>query len=149
MAREQQPLSLILCDVDYFKRYNDTYGHLAGDTCLQRVAGAISRGVKRPADLVARYGGEEFAVVLPNTNALGAVQVAELVRHELNQLMIPHAASAVSKYVSLSLGVSSTIPTQEFSLEQLIAAADKALYEAKEQGRNRVVVKSLHTGIGH
>ena len=149
MAREQQPLSLILCDVDYFKRYNDTYGHIAGDTCLQWVAGAISRGVKRPADLVARYGGEEFAVVLPNTNALGAVQVAELVRHELNQLMIPHAASAVSEYVSLSLGVSSTIPTQEFSLEQLIAAADKALYEAKEQGRNRVVVKSLQIGIGH
>lgn len=149
MARERQPLSLILCDVDYFKLYNDTYGHLVGDTCLQRVAEAISRGLKRPADLLARYGGEEFAVVLPNTNALGAVQVAEKLRCEINHLMIPHATSAVSNYVTMSWGVSSIIPTHEFSLKQLIAAADKALYEAKEQGRNRIIVKTLHLGIGH
>lgn len=146
MAREQQPLSLILCDVDYFKLYNDTYGHLEGDTCLQQVAAAISRGLKRPADLVARYGGEEFAIVLPNTNPLGAFQVADKLRQEINQLMIPHTTSTVSDYLTLSLGVASTVPSQKFSIEQLMEAADKALYQAKKQGRNRVIVKTLPLG---
>lgn len=115
MAREQQPLSLILCDVDYFKLYNDTYGHQAGDSCLKQVAIAISRKLKRPADLVARYGKEEFAVIMPHTNATGAVQVAELLRQEIHQLMIPHSVSGISEYVTLSLGVASTIPNLEFS----------------------------------
>lgn len=143
MTREQQPLSLILCDIDYFKLYNDTYGHQAGDSCLKQVAGAISRALKRPADLVARYGGEEFAVIMPNTNDAGAIQIAQKLRFEVHQLMIPHAASAVSEYITLSLGVASTIPNQELSAENLIAAADDALYEAKKQGRNQVSVKIL------
>ena len=144
MTREQQPLSLILCDIDYFKLYNDTYGHQAGDSCLKQVARTISRALKRPADLVARYGGEEFAVIMPNTNNLGAIQIAEKLRFEVHQLMIPHTASAVSEYVSLSLGVASTIPNQKLSAEKLIAAADEALYEAKKQGRNQVSVKVLN-----
>ncbi|MGK7876492.1 MAG: diguanylate cyclase [Xenococcaceae cyanobacterium] len=137
-AREKLPLSLIMCDVDYFKSYNDTYAHQAGDDCLKHVAQAISRAVKRPADLVVRYGGEEFAVILPNTPSEGAVQVAEAIRDEVQQLKIPHAQSDVSEYVTLSLGVSSIVPTQELSPEALIAAADKALYQAKEQGRDLV-----------
>ncbi|MGF1481059.1 MAG: urea ABC transporter substrate-binding protein [Cyanophyceae cyanobacterium] len=137
-SREQQPLSIILCDIDYFKHYNDFYGHQAGDDCLQRVATGISRAVKRPADLVARYGGEEFAVILPNTSLEGASRVAEQIRQEIQQLKLNHAASAVSQYVSVSIGVSSRIPSQE-PLEMLVADADTALYKAKEQGRNRVV----------
>ncbi len=137
MAREQLPLSLILCDVDFFKRYNDYYGHQAGDDCLQRIAQAMSRALKRPADLVARYGGEEFGIILPNTNADGAVQVAETIRIEVQRLKIAHACSSVSEYITLSQGVSSTVPTQKFSPEALVATADRALYEAKEQGRDR------------
>ena len=144
MTREQQPLSLILCDIDYFKLYNDTYGHQVGDSCLKQVARTISRALKRPADLVARYGGEEFAVIMPNTSNLGAIQIAEKLRFEVHQLMIPHTASAVSEYVTLSLGVASTIPNQKLSAEKLIAAADEALYEAKKQGRNQVSVKVLN-----
>lgn len=143
MARATQPLSLLLCDVDYFKRYNDTYGHLAGDACLRQVAQAISSVPKRPPDFVARYGGEEFAVILPNTDAPGALHLADSIRQKVQQLMIPHTASAVSEYVTLSVGVASTMPCKKFSLEALIAAADKALYEAKEQGRNRAIIKTL------
>lgn len=146
LARETAPLSLILCDVDYFKRYNDTYGHQAGDACLQHVAQAISRVIKRPTDLVARYGGEEFAVILPNTTASGAVHVASAIHEEVQRLLIPHVTSSVSKFITLSVGVSSTVPQKEFSPEALIAVADKALYEAKEQGRNRVIVRPLACG---
>lgn len=143
MAREQLPLSLILGDIDYFKKYNDTYGHLAGDSCLQQVAQAISRAIKRPADLFARYGGEEFAVILPNTKAEGALKVAEAMRHEVLNLKIAHAQSAVNKYLTLSLGVFSVVPQHTSDPSILIAAADKALYEAKEQGRNRSIVKTF------
>ncbi|MGK7877300.1 MAG: diguanylate cyclase [Xenococcaceae cyanobacterium] len=143
MAREKQPLSLILCDADYFKPYNDEYGHQMGDDCLKQVAQAISRTIKRPADLVARYGGEEFAVTLPNTKAEGAMKVAEAIRREIQLLKIPHVQSQVSKYVTVSLGVSSIVPTLEDSPESLIAAADNALYQAKNQGRDRIVMKTL------
>lgn len=142
-TRETTPLSLILCDIDYFKLYNDTYGHQAGDACLQQVAGAISSVVKRPADLVARYGGEEFVVILPNTNASGAVYAAEAIHKLVQELKVSHAQSSVSEYVTLSVGVSSTVPTQEFLPKALIAVADEALYEAKAQGRNRVIVKAF------
>lgn len=135
LAREQKPLSLILCDVDYFKRYNDTYGHQAGDACLKQIAQAIDHASKRPADLVARYGGEEFAVILPNTDALGAAHVAELIQIEVRKLNLTHPQSEVSEYVTLSLGVSSQVPSQE-SPESLIASVDRLLYEAKAQGRN-------------
>ncbi|WP_017304619.1 diguanylate cyclase domain-containing protein [Spirulina subsalsa] len=139
MARERQPLSLILCDVDYFKRYNDHYGHQAGDICLQQVAGALAVSVNRPGDLVARYGGEEFVAILPNTPLEGAIQVAELMRSQIKTLELPHAESPVSPYVSLSLGIASLIPTSQEQPEVLITAADQALYRAKAQGRDRLV----------
>ena len=138
MAREEAPLSLILCDVDFFKSYNDTYGHQAGDDCLQQVAKAISRSVNRPADLVARYGGEEFAVILPNTNAEGGVQIAEKVRFEIKALEIAHANSQVSTCLTLSFGVASIVPRHESSSATLISAADEALYQAKAKGRDAV-----------
>lgn len=142
LSREKLPLSLILCDIDYFKDYNDYYGHLAGDTCLKEVAQTIERAVKRPADLVARYGGEEFAVIMPNTNAEGALRVAELIQLEIKQLQIPHSQSKVSAYITLSLGISSQVPTQESQANFLIDAADQVLYAAKKQGRDTYVLHS-------
>jgi diguanylate cyclase (GGDEF)-like protein len=137
MSRHGQYLSLILCDIDYFKKYNDTYGHQQGDDCLQRVAKAISGGVKRPADLVARYGGEEFAVILPHTDASGAERVAEDIHLEIGRLKALHISSAVHEYVTLSIGIATTIPISQLSPEALIGVADQALYEAKRSGRNR------------
>ncbi|MBE9224660.1 diguanylate cyclase [Phormidium sp. LEGE 05292] len=130
-------LSLIMCDVDYFKLYNDTYGHLTGDFCLEEVAKAIRETVNRPADLVARYGGEEFAVILPNTNPEMAFDIAEKIRAKVKGLQITHSQSPISQYVTLSLGVSSIVPHQESSPEELIATADRALYRAKQEGRDR------------
>ncbi len=136
LAREQNPLSLILCDVDYFKLYNDTYGHPAGDTCLIQIAQAISGAVKRPADLVARYGGEEFAVLLPNTDSDGATQVVQFIQKKVRQLNLPHIASPVGQYVTLSFGIATIFPSHNGSVQALINAADKALYQAKNKGRN-------------
>jgi diguanylate cyclase (GGDEF)-like protein len=138
--REQQTLSLILCDVDFFKLYNDYYGHQSGDHCLQQVAQAMQRAVKRPADLVARYGGEEFVVILPNTEAEGAIIVAQALQNQVASLKILHAKSQVSDYITLSLGVSSMIPLPDTAPKDLIAIADAALYEAKKQGRDRWVL---------
>jgi diguanylate cyclase (GGDEF)-like protein len=141
LARENLPLALILCDVDFFKPYNDTYGHQAGDECLQKVAQSIATTLKRPADLAARYGGEEFAVILPNTDAGGAVHVAEMIRLQVSELVLPHQTSNVQPFVTLSLGVAVLIPQPDTSPAHLIATADKALYEAKASGRNCVVLK--------
>lgn len=143
MLEKKQPLSLILCDVDYFKFYNDSYGHQTGDECLRQVAAAIARSVRYPEDLAARYGGEEFAIILPNTTAKNAVKVAQKIRSELHKLKIAHRSSTASQYVTLSLGVASMIPTSELSPADSIAAADEVLYEAKKQGRDRVVLKQL------
>lgn len=140
---EHAPLSLILCDVDCFKLYNDTYGHVAGDLCLQQVASAIRDVVRRPIDLVARYGGEEFAVILPNTTDVGAALVAKAILEKIRSLCLTHAASWVKEYVTLSLGVATTFPQWEFSPEQLIAIADNALYQAKRQGRDRFLLSQL------
>lgn len=137
--REQTPLSLILCDIDHFKLYNDTYGHQKGDRCLEQVAGAINKVFKRPADLVARYGGEEFAVILPNTPLKGAEYLAQQIRWRINALKIPHIASNTDLYLTLSLGVSCCIPELQKDFESLVATADRSLYRAKELGRNRVV----------
>jgi diguanylate cyclase (GGDEF)-like protein/PAS domain S-box-containing protein len=138
MLREESWLSLILCDIDYFKRYNDTYGHPAGDSCLKQVAAAMSAVVKRPADLVARYGGEEFAIILPNTHLSGAIQVGEKIRQQIHQLKIPHEDSLVSQQVTMSLGIASIFPSPGKFPKILIDAADEALYQAKEQGRDRI-----------
>lgn len=136
LRREQQPLSLILCDIDYFKQYNDRYGHLAGDTCLQHVAQIITQYVNRPADIVARYGGEEFVVILPNTDQEGAIAIVKAIQEALQGLQIAHAASAIAEYVTLSAGIACLVPTLTFSSVKLIAEADAALYQAKQRGRN-------------
>jgi len=139
-ARERQPLSLILSDVDHFKAFNDCYGHQAGDDCLRRVAAALSSAGRRPADLAARYGGEEFAMVLPGTALEGAVDVAQAVSRVVDGLAIPHARSAVDQKVTLSQGIVSLTLEKETSSEDLIQRADQALYMAKQQGRNRYIV---------
>ncbi|MBD2461007.1 diguanylate cyclase [Oscillatoria sp. FACHB-1407] len=136
LKRDQVAISLLLCDIDYFKNYNDYYGHQAGDICLQQIALAIAQTAKRPADFVARYGGEEFAIVLPNTAIEGAIYMAEQIQQAIAQLAIPHAASGISSYVTISLGICSTIPTLQQTPQRLIAAADQALYRAKTNGRN-------------
>ena len=132
----QVSMSLILCDIDYFKKFNDTYGHQAGDLCLQQVAKAIEQAVMRSTDLVARYGGEEFAVILPDTDIKGAQRVAENVRRTVRQLNITHSESEVSDRVTLSLGVASISSPDKADLDSLIAAADQGLYSAKYNGRD-------------
>jgi len=138
LQREKLPLSLIMIDIDYFKIYNDTYGHQQGDNCLQSVARSISQQSKRPADLVARYGGEEFVVILPNTDIEGATHLAEQIRKQVQLLNIPHKNSPVTPIVTISLGVSTVVPVPDYSPEQLLAGADQCLYQAKKAGRNRV-----------
>lgn len=145
MAREKSNLSLILGDVDYFKAYNDTYGHLQGDQCLAHVARVISQCVKRPADLAARYGGEEFATLLPNTPLVGAVHVAETIRHTVKALAIPHQQSANCDHITISLGVASIVPNIQMEAELLIQSADKALYQAKDEGRDRVAARGCQS----
>ncbi|MDX2216152.1 MAG: diguanylate cyclase [Oculatellaceae cyanobacterium bins.114] len=143
LKREQVPLSLLLCDIDYFKNYNDYYGHQAGDMCLQQIALAIAQTAKRPADFVARYGGEEFAIILPNTDIEGAVCMAKQIRGAIAQLAISHASSIVSQQVTISLGISSTVPSIQHTPQTLFANADQALYKAKTQGRNLYCVMPL------
>ena len=137
-AREGSPLSVILCDIDHFKAYNDRYGHLAGDDCLQRVAVALRDSVARPGDCVARFGGEEFVAMLAATDGPGARAVAETMRRSVEALAIEHAASSTGSQVTVSLGVSTMVPKESTSPEALVAAADEALYESKNGGRNRV-----------
>jgi diguanylate cyclase (GGDEF)-like protein/PAS domain S-box-containing protein len=138
LAREKSPLSLILCDVDFFKSYNDTYGHLEGDECLKQLANILSKLAKRPADLVARYGGEEFAIILPNTDQHGALTVAEFIQEELAQVKIIHPHSP-HRYVTLSQGITTCIPLPHTNFDLLIKKADDALYEAKAKGRNLAI----------
>ncbi|MGB3693703.1 MAG: diguanylate cyclase [Spirulinaceae cyanobacterium] len=138
-ASNKSPVSLILCDVDFFKLYNDTYGHQTGDDCLQKIAQMINQVVTQPANLVARYGGEEFVVILPNTNIEEAVQIAESIRQEVKSLEIPHNRSPISRVVTLSIGVASTIPQAENHPHHLVENSDRALYAAKAGGRNCVL----------
>lgn len=138
-SRDGESISLILCDIDYFKPYNDHYGHQAGDECLQRVARVLREVLQRPADLVARYGGEEFVVVLPRTEQDGALLIAEAMRGRVERLDVPHDYARGFNVVTVSAGVATLKPTSGNRLQDLIALADRALYQAKQQGRNRCV----------
>jgi len=140
LYREQHFLALILVDVDYFKKYNDFYGHPQGDTCLIRVAQAICESVARSTDLVARIGGEEFGIILPNTNTRGAKAIAQKVQGAIARLNIPHQRSLIDQHITISLGIIARIPNPDTSPSALLAQADQALYQAKEQGRNRAVI---------
>jgi len=138
--RHGYPMTLLMLDVDHFKAYNDREGHQAGDACLQAMGMLLSGFAKRPGDLVARYGGEEFVVVLTGTSGSDGWKMAEQIRREVMDLRIPHPASPEGETITVSVGVASTVPRPEDSPEALVAAADRALYAAKESGRNRVVM---------
>ena len=134
--REVRELGLLLVDIDFFKTYNDNYGHQGGDECLRRVAYALGAALKRPSDVVARYGGEEFGVILPDTSVIGGAKIAEALRRGVEDMNIPHGHSQVTDHVTISVGVASLKPTPNQTPEELIELADKALYQAKHSGRN-------------
>jgi diguanylate cyclase (GGDEF)-like protein len=142
--RMQQPLTLIMLDVDHFKAYNDSYGHLAGDDTLKAIANTLAVTLQRQVDLVARYGGEEFVCVLPNTAPERAMRMAEQLRLQVMALTLPHHASPTLDIVTISLGVACLQPGQDLNDKILLTQADKALYQAKQQGRNCTVMLSLH-----
>ncbi|MCX7921646.1 MAG: diguanylate cyclase [Clostridia bacterium] len=137
------PLSIIMIDIDYFKTYNDTYGHQAGDECLKKVASTLANALKHTGNLAARYGGEEFAVVLPDTSRNEAVFVAEKLRADIEEVRIPHVKSDISDHVTISLGVATVIPQYDSSPDELIKSADQALYNAKNSGRNQVKIYAM------
>ena len=138
MHRSQSLVSFLMCDIDFFKNYNDTYGHKAGDLCLFKVAKAISQATFRPGDLVARFGGEEFALLLPDTDEEGALEVARKIQSNLSQLNIPHSDSSVSEIVTISIGIHTLKPKTGKEIAVLVERADKALYHAKNNGRNQI-----------
>lgn len=138
--RREYSVALLMCDIDFFKSYNDQYGHVQGDACLHQVAQLIKEQARRPGDLAARYGGEEFAVILPALDAAEARAIAEAICQKIAAQRIPHAGSKVADHVTISIGVAALVPTSETSQKQLIEQADEALYRAKNLGRNRVEV---------
>jgi two-component system, cell cycle response regulator len=144
-TRNKKPISLILFDVDFFKNYNDLYGHQAGDLCLMTVAESIRKKVGRPGDLSARYGGEEFVVVMPETDSAGAWHVAENIRQELVSRQITHGRSTVAPVVTISCGLATIMPSADIEPKVLIEMADQALYRAKQAGRNRAVIYDTQT----
>lgn len=131
-------LTLIIIDIDFFKQFNDTYGHLKGDECLKLIAQTIKEISQRPADLVARYGGEEICVILPDTDSAGAGLIANKIKMSIDNLNIQHATSSVKPYVTVSMGIATYLPVSKLTDKQLIDKADKALYKAKERGRNNI-----------
>jgi diguanylate cyclase (GGDEF)-like protein/PAS domain S-box-containing protein len=141
--REKNNLAVIICDIDYFKDYNDTYGHLEGDDTLFAVAQAISAALKRPTDLVARFGGEEFAMILPNTDIVGAQRVAEEVKEAVAALGLEHKMSKADPCITLSFGAAAIIPSPDMSAKALIGTADQALYQAKSKGRNQIICVNM------
>ena len=142
-ARDHSPLSLIYCDIDFFKGYNDAYGHQAGDECLVRVARVLSEAAHRPADLAARHGGEEFVILLVDTGAEGARTLAERMRASVEELRIAHRSSGIGAFLTASFGVATLVPRAGLRSDELIDRADRALYAAKQEGRNRVVMAAL------
>jgi len=146
LPKDSSELAMIMCDIDFFKNYNDQYGHPQGDVCLKQVALAISHAKKRPVDLVARYGGEEFLVILPHASVKEAERVAKELRAEVESLELKHEASSVSPHVTLSIGVASVTPDgSRETVDRLIAMADQALYLAKHAGRHRIVLYKENT----
>ncbi len=143
--RNKRPLSLVMFDIDFFKQYNDHYGHVRGDDCLKRVAETLRAGAARPRDFVARYGGEEFVLVLPETDETGAAHIAARCREAVLEQSIPHEASKVSPSVTVSVGVGTIVPSLDDEPVQLIETADKCLYRAKQGGRNSLVVSSAYS----
>ncbi|ACB52860.1 putative diguanylate cyclase (GGDEF domain) [Crocosphaera subtropica ATCC 51142] len=141
--RENYPMSLLLCDLDYFKSYNDYYGHQQGDNCLRQVAQILQNTLKRPGDMVFRYGGEEFVIILPNTASEGAEIIAEQIVQSIQQEQIAHYPSPVSSYVTISLGIAVTFPTNALSPQTLFEMVDMALYRAKATGRNRYCLQTI------
>ncbi len=144
--RQSTSISLIMLDIDYFKPYNDQYGHQQGDECLKMVASGIEKTVTRQTDLVARYGGEEFAVILPETGLKGAAEIAESIRTNIENLHIQHETSKICDHITISLGVATAIPEQNTLPESIVAAADQGLYMAKESGRNQVKFSKIIAG---
>lgn len=136
--REETPLSIILVDLDFFQAYNETYGHQAGDECLKKVARTISATIARAGDLAARYGGEEFAVLLPNTDSLGTLVVAEAIRVAVAALGIEHKTSSIHRHLTVSVGTATVVPDEGATPESLVAKAEEAVYQAKQSGRNLV-----------
>jgi diguanylate cyclase (GGDEF)-like protein len=146
LTRERKPLTLLMIDVDFFKLFNDHYGHEAGDVCLKQIARLIEETVKRPADLIARYGGEEFVVLLPGTDQSGGVAIAERLVACVSDLSMPHAASPLG-HVTVSIGIAAAVPTAQTSADVVLRAADRALYEAKHSGRNRLVTSVVRENL--
>lgn len=142
-ASENLPLSFAMIDVDYFKKFNDRYGHLAGDDCLRRIAKAVQQCAHDPRDLIGRYGGEEFFALLPSADSATAAQIAARMRQKIHDLGIEHLDSGVSPYVTVSVGVVTLMPDPRTSTNDILKTADSALYEAKAQGRNRVCAREL------
>ncbi len=143
LTEAQQPLSLILCDVDRFKPYNDVEGHQKGDECLQSIAKTLNDYISKTQGLAARYGGDEFAIILPNTDAATARQIAEQIKSDIQNLSISHPNSSVCEHVTLSMGIASMIPTRELQPDSLISITDCALDEAKDRGGNITVLKEI------
>lgn len=141
--RSHSSISLILIDVDYFKKYNDNYGHLEGDQCLKDVSQVIEQNIRRAHDIVARYGGEEFVVILPDTDKNGAIKVAEQIKEGLSKKNIPHNFSEIAQHITVSQGISTIIPVSPLTPRNLIDSADVALYSAKNAGRNRYMLNQL------
>ena len=138
--RSNEPLALVLLDIDYFKQYNDTYGHLSGDKCLQSVARILRHSLLRSSDVATRYGGEEFCLLLPNTTINGALEVTKRIRSAMERMAILHKTSRISDLVTMSDGVVCLTPSAEGTPTELVALADEALYNAKSQGRNQSAV---------
>lgn len=141
--RMRAPISMLMIDIDYFKQYNDTFGHIKGDECLASLANYFKNNLNRSGDLVARYGGEEFCIIMPETDLNGATIYAEKIHSGVRALTIPNPGSDVSKYLTISIGVASAIPGSNETYMDLIYTSDKALYDAKNEGRNIIRAKDL------